>query len=89
MMNLLLEWKNEEERLPLVIRGLRQVGKTYIVTQFAKENYENAFFLDFRKISPLFFIFQDLRCEALVLLRFNSAFPSSLLEVVLQMGIVD
>jgi predicted AAA+ superfamily ATPase len=58
MMNLLLEWKSEKERLPLVIRGLRQVGKTYIVKQFAKENYENAFFLDFRKKPELASLFQ-------------------------------
>lgn len=30
-------WKNEQDRLPLLIRGARQVGKTFLVRQFAKK----------------------------------------------------
>ena len=33
----LLEWKNEKNRKPLIIRGARQVGKTTLVRQFSKE----------------------------------------------------
>ena len=32
----------------MIIKGLRKVGKTVTAKEFAKENYENAFFLDFR-----------------------------------------
>lgn len=53
----LLEWKNKEKKKPLVIKGLRQVGKTYIVKEFAKENYENVIYLDFRKNRELRSIF--------------------------------
>jgi predicted AAA+ superfamily ATPase len=35
--NKLLQWKQEPERKPLLIRGARQVGKTTLVRQFAKE----------------------------------------------------
>ena len=34
----LLEWKKSENRKPLVIKGIRQCGKTYIVQKFAKES---------------------------------------------------
>lgn len=37
----LVEWKNREGHLPLVIRGPRQVGKTCSVREFAKKNYKN------------------------------------------------
>ena len=45
----LINWKNDPKKVPLVIKGLRQIGKTYAVKEFAKSNYENAFILDFRK----------------------------------------
>lgn len=32
----LLEWKNEKNHLPLVIKGARQIGKTYSIVKFAK-----------------------------------------------------
>ena len=40
----LVSWKNRPHH-PLVIRGLRQIGKTYIVKQFGKELYENTIYL--------------------------------------------
>ena len=51
-------WKNNDKRVPLVIKGLRQVGKTHIVKEFARNNYENAFILDFRKQISLHSIFE-------------------------------
>lgn len=43
----LLDWKNDEERLPLVISGARQVGKTESILHFANENYENVVYINF------------------------------------------
>jgi len=42
----LLDWKNSNSRMPLIINGARQVGKTYIVEQFGKEHYENVLYLN-------------------------------------------
>ena len=42
----LLAWKNRNHRMPLVLSGARQVGKTYIVSQFGKENFENTIYLN-------------------------------------------
>lgn len=53
----LLIWKNSENKKPLVIKGLRQIGKTYIVKKFAQENYKNVIYLDFRKNQELRSIF--------------------------------
>ena len=37
----LLAWKERGHRKPLLMFGARQVGKSYLLEQFAKENYEN------------------------------------------------
>jgi predicted AAA+ superfamily ATPase len=37
----LLAWKNRDDKMCLVIKGARQVGKTFSVDKFAKENYEH------------------------------------------------
>ena len=44
----MMEWKKSKERKALVIEGLRQIGKTYIVNKFAKENYKVVYSFDFR-----------------------------------------
>ncbi|MCK4766663.1 MAG: ATP-binding protein [Candidatus Aminicenantes bacterium] len=43
----LLDWKQSKLRKPLILRGARQVGKTYILKEFAKKEYENFVYLNF------------------------------------------
>lgn len=43
----LQEWKNQKDRLPLIVKGARQIGKTMSVMKFAKENYEHIINIDF------------------------------------------
>lgn len=43
----LIDWKNRPHH-PLVVRGLRQIGKTYIVRKFGQEFYESCIYLDLR-----------------------------------------
>ena len=43
----LAKWKESEDRKPLVIKGIRQCGKTYIVQKFARKNYENVVYMNF------------------------------------------
>lgn len=45
--SVLEKWKDSEHQKPLVIKGIRQCGKTYIVQKFAKENYESVVYLNF------------------------------------------
>ena len=51
MERLLLEelkrWQNKADRKPLILRGARQVGKTTLIREFAKENYENFIEINF------------------------------------------
>ncbi len=43
----LSDWKRSDNKKPLVIKGVRQCGKTYIVKKFAKDNYENVVYMNF------------------------------------------
>ena len=42
----LTEWKNSSKRKPLIVNGARQVGKTYIVEEFGKDNYQSVLYLN-------------------------------------------
>ena len=42
----LVEWKNSDERKPLILNGARQVGKTYILEQFGAGYFENVVYLN-------------------------------------------
>ena len=45
----LIKWKNGTgKKKALVIKGMRQIGKTFIVQAFAKENYENVVYINFK-----------------------------------------
>ena len=45
--NELIEWKNRPHH-PLVIKGLRQIGKTFIAKEFGKRFYDSVIYLDLR-----------------------------------------
>jgi predicted AAA+ superfamily ATPase len=63
----LLEWKDSEERKPLILEGVRQCGKTYILLEFGKRNYNNIVHLNFEKDSKLEDIFkEDLNTERIL-----------------------
>jgi uncharacterized protein len=43
----LCKWKNSPTRLPLIVRGARQVGKTFIIEAFGKEEFKNCVNINF------------------------------------------
>ena len=43
----LKDWKEDESRLPLIVKGPRQVGKTESITRFAREAYESVVTINF------------------------------------------
>ena len=43
----LIKWKENKGRKPLILRGARQVGKTYILKEFGRENYQNIAYFNF------------------------------------------
>ena len=43
----LIEWKNSYNKLPLIVKGARQIGKTDAIENFAKKNYEYVIEINF------------------------------------------
>ena len=59
IMDKLIEWKNGKDRKPLILRGARQVGKTYIIKQFGQENYEGIAYFNFDHDTELYNLFEN------------------------------
>ena len=49
----LLAWKNSTRRKPLVLRGARQTGKTYILQEFGQKEFDNVFYFNFEEDARL------------------------------------
>ena len=45
--NRLQEWKEDPNRLPLIIRGARQVGKTWLMQEFGRTAFERCAYINF------------------------------------------
>jgi predicted AAA+ superfamily ATPase len=48
----LLEWKEDKQRKPLILRGARQVGKTWLLKEFGKTHYNNLAYLRLEDNQP-------------------------------------
>ena len=55
----MLAWKNTPNKKALIVKGLRQVGKTTSVRSFAQQNYENVVYVNFKSNNSAKRIFDD------------------------------
>lgn len=55
----LIQWKNDGCIKPMMVVGARQVGKTYLIQKFCKENYENCYFFDLAKDEDILSVFKN------------------------------
>ncbi len=55
----LQDWENRNIKEPLMVIGARQIGKTYIIEKFCKENYDKYLYLNFEDITKLSSIFEN------------------------------
>ncbi|MEO6686621.1 MAG: ATP-binding protein [Dyadobacter sp.] len=55
----LIAWKNSENRKPLLIRGARQVGKTWLMKAFGNQYYEQCVYVNFESNKRLGSIFEE------------------------------
>lgn len=58
-MNDLIAWKNSPGRKPLIIRGARQTGKTWLMKEFGRKYYAKTVYLNFEKNKRLAGLFSD------------------------------
>lgn len=55
----LITWKNSKVRKPLIIRGARQVGKTWLMKEFGRLHYDQTVYINFEKNKRLGSLFAD------------------------------
>ena len=55
----LINWKNDKNRLPLIIGGARQVGKTNAIRYFGENNYQSYIEINFLEMPQFLDIFKD------------------------------
>lgn len=73
----LIAWKNDSNRKPLVIKGCRQCGKTFIVQKFAEENYENVVYLNFMQDSDYALAFEGSKRVDDIVMNLSAMIPQS------------
>ena len=54
----LIQWKNSPERKPMVLKGARQVGKTWLMKEFGRNYYDNFAYFNFDEEDELKSIFE-------------------------------
>ena len=59
IINELVKWKKSKYRKPLILKGARQIGKTYILKQFGEENYEGVAYFNFDHDEDLYNLFSN------------------------------
>ena len=57
--NQLLQWKNNPGHMPLIVRGARQVGKTWLMREFGRKHYKKMAYFSFDNSPRLANIFQQ------------------------------
>ena len=62
----LLNWKNRLDHKPLILLGARQVGKTYILQDFGKREFENMVYVNCQRNSICEQLFRDLDVKRIV-----------------------
>lgn len=77
MTQTLLNWKNEEKKPCLLVRGARQVGKTYIIDEFAKNNYKSYIYINFELMPEYKKIFDGNLDIKTLIMKLEVTFPET------------
>jgi predicted AAA+ superfamily ATPase len=75
----LIEWKNSDVRKPLVIRGVRQVGKTWLMIEFGKKYFKNYVYFNFDEFIQLKDIFIDSKNPSMIIEKLKLISGSNIL----------
>jgi predicted AAA+ superfamily ATPase len=64
--NYLADWKDSLNRKPLIIRGARQVGKTYTIERFAEKNYRHLLKVNLEQDRNIHSVFESMQPEQII-----------------------
>lgn len=74
------EWKRKEGHNPIVIKGVRQCGKTFSVKAFAEKNYRNVVFMDFHERKDFKGLFAGALNVDTLLMNIGAGLPDAVFE---------
>ena len=77
---MLLKWKNNGEKKPLMIYGNKQVGKTYSVLKFGEENYKNIAYFNTNNNIELYKILKKERTIDRIIMNLSVLSNETILE---------
>ena len=75
----LLKWKESKYRKPLILKGARQIGKTYILKKFGEENYEGVAYFNFDHDEDLQNIFVNTKSPKRILEQLSFIYGKAIL----------
>jgi len=70
----LQKWKDKSDKQPLILYGARQVGKTHIIKEFGKTNYENVIYVNFETNQRIASFFDEDIAPARIIRYLESSF---------------
>lgn len=74
----LINWKNGKNRMPLILHGARQVGKTYSIKEFGREHYSDVLYVNFETNSRLALDFEKDISPAFIINRLEMFFGTKI-----------
>ena len=75
----LQKWKEKKDRLPLILKGARQVGKTWILKEFGKEFFDDVLYINFENAGNISNLF-DGNIEPIRIIEYLSALNHKKIE---------
>lgn len=75
----LIKWKKSKYRKPLILKGERQIGKTYILKQFGEENYEGVAYFNFDHDEDLYNLFNNTKNPKRILEQLSFIYGKAIL----------
>ena len=75
----LIKWKESKYRKPLILKGARQIGKTYILKQFGQKNYEGVAYFNFDHDEGLYNIFRHTKDPKRILEQLSFIYGKAIL----------
>lgn len=74
----LKNWKEDKRRKPLILRGVRQAGKTFILKEFGNKYFPKTHYLNFEKNKTLFSLFAENLDPKTIIQKLNFALDSTI-----------
>lgn len=72
----LTRWKASEGRKPLMLEGARQVGKTYLMKHFGRQEYQHLYYLNFDETPDACSLFEGVKSADIIIKRLSTYFQS-------------